>query len=369
MTLPLIDLAAQQARIRPALDAAMARVLAHGQYVMGPEVLELEARLAGLTGADHCVSCANGTDALALALMALGAGRGDAVLVPAFTFAATAGAVAQVGATPVFVDVRPDSFNVDVEGLLPGVESARRAGLRPVGIIAVDLFGQPADYDAIEAFAPARDLWVVADAAQSLGAGYRGRKVGGLARLTTTSFYPSKPLGCYGDGGAVLTDDAELANRLRSLREHGRGADRYEHLRVGTNSRLDTLQAAVLLAKLTVFADEIDARRRAARAYDELIPEGTTAPIVIEGADPVWAHYTIQSQERDRLVDRLAEGGVSTAVYYRQPLHRQPAFAQFPSAVGGCPVSELLAGEVLSLPMHAYLDRATQERIAAMLRY
>ena len=266
MTLPLIDLATQQARIRPALDAAIARVLAHGQYVMGPEVGELEARLAALTGAAHCITCANGTDALELALAALPVGKGDAVLVPAFTFAATAGAVARSGATPLFVDVRADSFNLDPEGLAAGIAAAWRAGLQPAGIIAVDLFGQPADYDAIDAFAAANGLWVVADAAQSLGAAYRGRNVGTLARLTTTSFYPSKPLGCYGDGGAVFTDDPMLADALRSLREHGRGADRYDHQRIGTNSRLDTLQAAILLTKLGIFADEVEARHRAARA-------------------------------------------------------------------------------------------------------
>ncbi len=369
MTLPLIDLAAQQARIRPALDAAIARVLAHGQYISGPEVAELEARLAALTGAAHCIACANGTDALVLALRALAASRGDAVLVPAFTFAATAGAVSLVGATPVFVDVRPDSFNIDPAGLAAGVDAARRLGLRPVGVVVVDLFGQPADYDAIEAGAAASGLWVVADAAQSLGAAYRGRKVGTLAQLTTTSFYPSKPLGCCGDGGAAFTDDPALAATLRSLREHGRGGQRYEHLRVGTNSRLDTLQAAILLAKLDIFADEVEARRRAARIFDGLLAGRVTTPAVIEGASPVWAHYTIRAPRRDLLANRLHEAGVATAIHYPRPLHLQPAFADCPVAEGGCPVSERLAGEVLSLPMHPYLDRPTQERIAAALRY
>lgn len=369
MILPLIDLAAQQARLRPALEAAIARVLAHGQFISGPEVTELEARLAALTGAAHCVSCANGTDALALALRALGVCRGNAVLVPAFTFAATAGAVALVGATPVFVDVRADSFNLDPAGLAGGIAAARGAGLRPVGIVAVDLFGQPADYEAIGAIAAAAGLWVVADAAQSLGAGYRGRGVGTLARLTTTSFYPSKPLGGYGDGGAAFTDDPALAVALRSLREHGRAADRYETQRVGTNSRLDTLQAAVLLAKLEIFAEEVEARRRAARVFDGLLAGWVATPVVIEGASPVWAHYTVRSPRRDLLAARLREAGIATAVYYPKPLHRQPAFAECPVAAGGCPVSERLAGEVLSLPMHPYLDRPTQERIAAALRY
>ena len=369
MTLPLIDLAAQQARIRPALDAAIARVLAHGQYVMGPEVGDLEARLAALTGAAHCITCANGTDALELALAVLRVGEGDAVLVPAFTFAATAGAAARSGAVPVFVDVRDDSFDMDPERLAGGIAAARRAGLRPVGIIPVDLFGQPADYDAIRTFAEANGLWMVADAAQSLGAAYRGRRVGTLARLTTTSFYPSKPLGCYGDGGAVFTDDPALADELRSLREHGRGADRYDNLRLGGNSRLDTLQAAILLAKLGIFGDEVEARRCAARTYDELLPDKVARPAIMAGASPVWAHYTVRVAGRDLVERRLNVAGVSTAVYYRRPLHRQPAFAGFPVAKGGCPVSERLAGEVLSLPMHPYLDSAAQERIAEALRY
>lgn len=369
MTLPLIDLAAQQARIGPALDAAMARVLAHGQFVMGPEVAELETRLAKLTGAAHCVSCANGTDALGLALAVLGLGRHDAVLVPAFTFAATAEVVPRAGAVPVFVDATPGSFNLDAGGLEAGMRAARRAGLRPAGIIAADLFGQPADYDAIGAFAEANGLWIVADAAQSLGACLRGRSVGTLARLTTTSFYPSKPLGCYGDGGAVFTDDPELASLLRSLREHGRGADRYDNLRIGTNSRLDTLQAAILLAKLEIFAAEVEARRAAARIYDELLAGTIATPAVIKGADPVWAHYTVRSPRRDVLASRLEESGVSSAVYYRRPLHRQPAFAGFPVAEGGCMVSERLARQVLSLPMHPYLDLASQQRIAEALRY
>lgn len=365
--LPFIDLAAQQALIKPRLDAAIARVLAHGQYVMGPEVAELEARLCAFTGARHCVTCANGTDALALALMALEAGPGDAVLVPSFTFAATAEVVPWTGAVPVFADVREDGFNLDPAGLQAGLEAAVRQGLRPVGIVAVDLFGQPADYGAIHAFAEAAGLWVLADAAQSLGGSQGGRKVGTLARVTTTSFFPAKPLGCYGDGGAVFTEDAELATLMRSLRAHGQGTDTYDNVRIGMNARLDTLQAAILLAKLEVFEQEIGQRQRVAAVYAELLGRTVAVPEVGAGNVSAWAQYTIRTAGRDALAERLRRAGVPTAIHYRKPLHRQPAFAGYPVADGGCPVSDRLSREVLSLPMHPYLDRGTQERIAAVV--
>jgi dTDP-4-amino-4,6-dideoxygalactose transaminase len=362
-----IDLEAQQARIRDRLDAALGRVLAHGQYIMGPEVADLEGRLSAFCGAAQTIACASGTDALALALMALGVRRGDAILVPTFTFAATAEVVPLLGAVPVFVDVDADSFNLDPEGLEAGIAAARRAGLRPAGIIAVDLFGQPADYDAIHEVAQAHDLWVIADAAQSFGAGWRDRKVGTLAKLTTTSFFPAKPLGCYGDGGAVFTDDPELAAVIRSLRVHGQGEDKYDNVRIGINGRLDTLQAAILLAKLDIFADEVEARQRAAGRYHALLAGLAATPSVRQGASSTWAQYTIRSPERDELRNRLTAAGVPTAVYYARPLHRQTAYRDFPVADGGCPMAERLAAEVLSLPMHAYLDAATQEKIAVAL--
>ena len=363
--IPFIDLEAQQARIRERLDAAVGRVLAHGQYIMGPEVAELESRLSAFCGAAQTIACASGTDALALALMALGVGRGDAVLVPTFTFAATAEVVPLLGAVPVFVDVDADSFNVDPAGLRAGIAAARRAGLRPAGMIAVDLFGQPADYDAIHEIARAHDLWVIADAAQSFGAGWRNRKVGTLARLTTTSFFPAKPLGCYGDGGAVFTDDPKLAAVIRSLRVHGQGEDKYDNVRIGINGRLDTLQAAILLTKLDIFADEIQARQRAAARYHELLAGLAVTPSLREGASSSWAQYTIRSPDREALRNRLATAGIPTAVYYARPLHRQTAYRAFPVAEGGCPIAERLATEVLSLPMHPYLDHATQEEVAA----
>jgi dTDP-4-amino-4,6-dideoxygalactose transaminase len=367
VTVPFIDLETQQARIRDRLDAALARVLAHGQYIMGPEVAELEAGLAAFCGARHAIACASGTDALELVLMALGARPGDAVLVPAFTFAATAEAIPLLGAVPVFVDVHADSFNLDPKSLEAGIDAARRAGLRSVGVIAVDLFGQPADYDAIHEVAEAHGLWVVADAAQSFGASWRDRKVGTLAKLTTTSFFPAKPLGCYGDGGAVFTDDPELAAVIRSLRVHGQGEDKYENVRIGMNARLDTVQAAILLAKLEIFADEIEARRQAAARYDALLADAVATPSVRQAAASTWAQYTIRSPDREALRTRLAAAGIPTAIYYPRPLHRQIAYRDFPVAVGGCPIAERIATEVLSLPMHPYLDASTQEKIAGAL--
>jgi UDP-2-acetamido-2-deoxy-ribo-hexuluronate aminotransferase len=362
-----IDLAAQQARIRDRLDAALRRVLAHGQYIMGPEVAELEERLSAFCGAPHTVACASGTDALALALMALGVRSRDAVLIPSFTFAATAEVVPLLGAVPVFVDVDPESFNLEPGALGAGIAAARRAGLRPVGIIAVDLFGQPADYDAIHDVAEAHDLWVIADAAQSFGASWRDRNVGTLAKLTTTSFFPAKPLGCYGDGGAVFTDDPELAAVIRSLRVHGQGEDKYDNVRIGINGRLDTLQASILLTKLDIFADEIQARQRAAERYHALLAGPVATPSLREGASSTWAQYTIRSPDRDALRNRLAAAGVPTAVYYSRPLHLQTAYRDFPVAEGGCPIAERLATQVLSLPMHPYLDHATQDRIAGAI--
>jgi dTDP-4-amino-4,6-dideoxygalactose transaminase len=363
-----IDLETQQASIKLRLDEALARVLAHGQYIMGPEVAEFETRLAAFCGARHAISCASGTDALALALMALGVRPGEAVLVPTFTFAASAEVIPWLGAVPVFLDVLPDTFNLDPSALEAGFAAARRVGLRPVGIVGVDLFGHPADYDAIHEVARAHGLWVIADAAQSFGASRHGRKVGTLARLTTTSFFPAKPLGCYGDGGAVFTDDPDLAMVMRSLRVHGQGEDKYDNVRIGINARLDTLQAAVLLAKLHIFADEIDARQQAAERYHALLAGTVATPSMRDEARSTWAQYTIRSSGRDALRARLAAAGIPTAIYYPRPLHRQSAYRDFPVADGGCPIAERVATEVLSLPMHPYLDIAAQEEIAGAIR-
>ena len=368
--LSFIDLQAQRRGLGDRIDRAIARVLEHGRYILGPEVAELERQLAAFCGARHVIGCSNGTDALVLALRAKGVKPGDAVLVPSFTFAATAEAVALVGATPVFLDVAEDSFNLDPAGIAAGVTAAKAAGLTPRGIIAVDLFGQPADYDALAEATAAHGLWLMDDAAQSFGAAWRGRKVGTLAEITTTSFFPAKPLGCYGDGGAVFTDDDEIAGLLRSLRVHGQGTDRYDNVRIGINGRLDTLQAAILIEKLAIFPEEIAMRDRIATRYNEALGDVATVPRLTPGATSVWAQYTLRlsGRDRDAAAKVLAGEGIPTAIYYPLPLHRQQAYRHYPVAGNGLPVSDRLAGDVLSLPMHPYLDAATQDRIVAALR-
>jgi dTDP-4-amino-4,6-dideoxygalactose transaminase len=365
-----VDLVAQRRRLEGRIEAAVKRVIDHSRFIMGPEVAEFEQRLGAYSGAAHAVTCASGTDALTLALMALGCGAGDAVFVPGFTFAATAEAAALLGATPVFVDVEAESFNMDSVSLAAAIEEAKRTGLRPKAVVTVDLYGRPADYDAIEAIAGGSGMSVLADAAQSFGASYQGRPVGTLGRVTAISFFPSKPLGCYGDGGALLTDDAGLASIVRSLRVHGMGEHKYDTRRIGVNSRLDTLQAAVLLEKLVVFDEEIKARQIIAARYGEILRDVVRTPAVANEVTSAWACYTVLIEEgdRDQVAARLKEAGVPTAVYYPLSLHRQPAYANFPAAPEGLPVADRLAGQVLSLPMHADLDAETQDRIAQALR-
>jgi dTDP-4-amino-4,6-dideoxygalactose transaminase len=368
--IPFIDVAAQRRRLGASIDEAIARVLGHCQFILGPEVRALEAELAAFCGARHAVSCASGTDALLLVLMARGIGPGDAVICPSFTFTATAEVVALAGATPVFADVEETSFNLDPDSLKRACATARRLGLRPMAVIPVDLFGQPADYRRIAPIADSEGLFVLADAAQSFGARCEDRRVGALAPATATSFFPSKPLGCYGDGGAVLTDDEELARAMRSLRVHGAGRDKYECVRIGLNGRLDTIQAAVLIEKLKIFPDEIAARERAARRYSAGLADLATVPTLAGGATSVWAQYTLRLApgRRDALAGSLEGEGIPTAVYYPIPLHRQGPYRRFPVADGGAPVSERLAAQVISLPMHAYLDAAVQDRIIAAVR-
>ena len=366
--IPFIDLAAQRARLSERLQAALAAVHSHGRYVLGPEVQRLEGELAALAGVRYAVTCGNGTDALELALEALGGVRGRAVVVPAFTFCAPAEVVVRLGGVPVFADVDSGTFHVTPGTIAQACEAARAAGLEVAGAIAVDLFGQPADADALaEAIAPG---FLVADAAQSFGARYGERPVGSLAPVTTTSFYPSKPLGCYGDGGALFTDEEALADRVRSLRMHGQGSAPYEHERVGRNSRLDTLQAAVLLVKLDVFAEELEHRRRAAARYTEALAGTARTPVLGPARTSTWAQYTVlvEQGDRDRVRAALAAAGIPTAVHYPRPLHRQPAYRDYPIAAGGLPVSEYLAERVLSLPMHAYLQADVQDRIIDALR-
>jgi dTDP-4-amino-4,6-dideoxygalactose transaminase len=368
-SLPFIDLQAQRARIGEAIDAGLLRVAAHGQYILGPEVKTLEADLCQHSGAKHCVSVANGTEALAMPLMAKGLRPGDAVLCPSFTFAATAEVVAWLGATPVFVDVDPHSFNMDPASLERGIAVAKARGLRPVAVIAVDLFGQPADYNAIEAIASAHGLWVMSDAAQSFGGAYQGRKIGTIGLVTATSFFPSKPLGCYGDGGAIFTDDDDMAAILKSLRVHGQGTDKYDNVRIGLNARLDTMQAAVLIEKLKILSDEIAQRDAAAQRYHAMLKDAVPVPLIAESCVSAWAQYTVlvPQAKRAAIIARMKDDGIPTMVYYPKPLHQQTAYRDFPLVGNGLPVSERLAQEVLSLPMHPYLDSPTQERVVASL--
>jgi len=369
--IPFIDLAAQRRRLGDTIDAAVARVLGHCQFILGPEVRAFEAELAKFCGAKHAVTCASGTDALVLALRARGIGPGDAVICPSFTFCATAEVAALVGATPVFVDVDAATFNIDANGIAGGVAAAERAGLTPKAIIPVDLFGLPADHQAVAAAAEKAKLFILDDAAQAYGATYNNRRLGTFGHATATSFFPAKPLGCYGDGGAVMTDDDAMADVMRSLRMHGHGADKYDNIRIGLASRLDTMQAAILLEKLKIFPEEIEARDRVARRYSAALADIVTTPSVPAGSSSVWAQYTIRVSDgqRNTFAAAFKAEGIPTAIYYPIPLHRQQAYKHYPIGDGGVAVSDRLAAEVISLPMHAYLDEPTQDRIiAAVLR-
>lgn len=362
-----IDLVAQQKRIRPQVDAALRRVLDHGEYIMGPEVGELEKQLSAFCGSSYTLSCSNGTDALALVLMAKQIGPGDAIFVPTFTFAATAEVVACVGASVVFVDVLKDTFNMDPDSLEKGIQKAKNMGLRPCGIIPVDMFGQPADYDEINALAKKHHLWVMADGAQSFGATYKGRKVGSLAESTTTSFYPPKPLGCYGDGGAVFTNDEGLIKTLRSLRIHGQGEgeDKYQNVRVGMNGRMDTLQAAILLEKLIIFPEEIALRQKVADTYSQGLQDVAITPYVRDDCQSTWAQYTLKVDplKRKEIMEKLKKEGIPSVIYYPLPLHYQEAYNCYPCATDQLPVSEALSKCVMSLPMHPYLEPEVQDHI------
>jgi dTDP-4-amino-4,6-dideoxygalactose transaminase len=370
-TVPFIDIAAQRRRLGTSIDEAVSRVLAHCQFINGPEVTQLEADLAAFSGAKHVVTCASGTDALLMVLMAKGVGRGDAVFCPSFTFCATGEAVALTGATPVFVDVDEATFNMDANSLKRGIATATKLGLKPRAVIPVDLFGQSADHDAIGAIAAAAGLFVLDDAAQAFGASYKGRRLGTSGLATATSFFPAKPLGCFGDGGAIFTDDAELAETLRSVRVHGQGSDKYDNVRLGLTGRLDTMQAAILIEKLKIFDDEIAARNKVAAGYAQELGDLVTVPLLANGCTSVWAQYTIRLPhgcDRDGFAATLKAQGVPTAIYYPKSMHQQTAYRNFPVADGGLPTSEQLSSEVISLPMHAYLDEPTQERIVKAVR-
>ena len=368
---PFIDLAAQRARLGKSIDESVSRVLTHCQFINGPEVTTLEAQLAAFSGAKHVVSCASGTDALLMVLMARQVGPGDAVLCPSFTFCATGEAVALVGATPVFVDVDEATFNMDPASLKRGIATAKARGLKPRAVIVVDLFGQSADHDAIAAVAEAEGVFVLDDAAQGFGASYNGRKLGTFGLATATSFFPAKPLGCYGDGGAIFTDDDELADVLRSIRVHGQGSDKYDNVRLGITGRLDTMQAAVLIEKLKIFEDEIAARNRIAERYARGLGNVVTVPRLAAGCTSVWAQYTIRlpkGTDRDGFAADLKAQGVPTAIYYAKSMHQQTAYKHYPVADGGLSASERLSEDVISLPMHAYLDEPTQDRVIKAVR-
>ncbi len=365
-----IDIGAQRRRLGTKIDDAVARVLTHCQFINGPEVTQLEADLAAFCGAKHVVACASGTDALLMVLMAQGIGPGDAVICPSFTFCATGEVVALTGATPVFVDVDEATFNMNIASLKKGIATARKLGLKVKAVIPVDLFGQSADHDTIADVAKSEGLFVLDDAAQSFGATYKGKRLGTFGLATATSFFPAKPLGCFGDGGAIFTDDADLAERLRSVRVHGQGTEKYDNVRLGLTGRLDTMQAAILIEKLKIFDDEIEARNKVASHYFDALHNLVTAPRVADGNTSVWAQYTIRLPRggRDAFAAALKAQGIPTAIYYPKSMHQQTAYKHYPVAEGGLPVSEKLSEDVISLPMHAYLDQAAQDRVIKAVR-
>lgn len=364
-----IDLQSQRERLGAELENAVLKVVRSGQYILGPEIDELEGQLSRFSGAKHALTVANGTDALALALMAFGVKPGDAILLPSFTFAATGEVVVWLGATPIFVDCEVDTFNISPKSLDAGIATAKKLGLRPVGAISVDLFGLPVDYDAIEPICRTNGLWLLVDAAQSFGSSYKGRSAGSIGRMATTSFFPAKPLGCYGDGGAIFFSEDSMLEVLKSLRVHGQGEDKYDNIRIGMNGRMDTIQAAVLLQKLRIFPDEIIARNSIANAYSSALRHSYLVPEVPVGRTSVWAQYTLRvpGGRRDAVVAALNSAGIPVAIYYKKPLHRQTAYRRFPLAEPQLSASDQLAGEVLSVPMHPYLKPDIQGRIVEAL--
>jgi dTDP-4-amino-4,6-dideoxygalactose transaminase len=359
-----IDLGAQRARISDKIDAAVKRVIADGRYILGPEVAEFEKQLGAYIGVEHVVACANGTDALLLPLKAYDVGRGDAVFCPSFTFAATAEVVALAGAEPVFVDIDPDTYNLNTGQLEAAIEAIKAEGrLIPKAVIPVDLFGLSANYEVIMKIAAKHDLKVIEDAAQSIGGRASNKMCGAFGHVAGTSFYPAKPLGCYGDGGAMFTNDAALAEKLRSYAFHGKGAHQYDNIHIGLNSRLDTLQAAILIEKLAILEDEMEARQQVAARYNAGLAPFVNVPEIPAGSRSAWAQYAIETHDRDALKAHLQENGVPSVIYYVKPLHLQAAYKHFPLAPGGLPVSESLPERILCLPMHPYLTEADQDRV------
>lgn len=367
-----IDLRQQYERLKPKIQERINQVLEHGKFIMGPEVLELEKNLAAFVGVKYCVSCANGTDALLLSLMAYDIRPGDAVFTTPFTFVASAEVICLLGATPVFVDIDPETYNIDpskLEEAILEVEQGKGRGavgakrLNPRAIIPVDLFGLPADYDAINRIAKAHNLFVLEDAAQSFGGAYMGKRVGNLADIAATSFFPAKPLGGYGDGGALFTNDEKLTACLRSLREHGKGSHKYDNVRTGINGRMDTLQAAILLPKLEIFESELKNRQEVAGRYSSALKEFVKVPHIPDGLASAWAQYSVVTDHRESFLDLLKQRGIPTAIYYPRPLHLQTAFVHLGYQQGDFPLAEQISERIFSLPMHPYLDPADQDRI------
>ena len=368
-SIPFIDLHAQQSRIRPSVEERIKKVLDHGKYIMGPEVKELEQRLAEFVGVKHCVTCASGTDALLMPLMAYEIGPGDAVFTTPFTFISTAEVITLLGATPVFVDIDRQTYNIDAAKLRDAVKKVTaQERLNPKGIIPVDLFGQPADYEEIEHIAADFDLFVIEDAAQAFGAIYKNKHACSFGDVASTSFFPAKPFGCYGDGGAVFCDDDQMDERLRSIRVHGQGSDKYDNIRIGINGRFDTIQAAVLLAKLEIFEDEIQLRDQVAKRYSEKLAGSVVTPMVKADRTSVWAQYSLLTENRDKLLEALKSSRIPTAIYYPKPLHLQEAYRSLGYRRGDFPVSEKIADQIFSIPMHPYLSEEDQDFIVEAIK-
>ncbi|MDG1905452.1 MAG: DegT/DnrJ/EryC1/StrS family aminotransferase [Arenicella sp.] len=366
MAIPFIDLSSQYQQHQAKIDAAIHKVLAHGQYIMGPEVKELESQLAEYVGAKHCLACSSGTDALVIPLMAKGLGIGDAVFTSPFTFFASAESISLTGATPVFVDIDPDSYNMDPASLEQKIKETLEAGkLTPRGIIPVDLFGIAADYDVINDIAKKYNLFVLEDAAQAFGAAYKDRRAGGLAELGATSFYPAKPLGCYGDGGAIFSNNDDTLETMISLRVHGQATsgDKYDNVRIGLNGRMDTIQAAILLEKLKVYDQEIERRNQVASEYTHRLKDLVKTPVLPDGHGSVWAQYSIQHPKRETIRTALSEQGIPTAVFYPKPIHLSTAYKDLNHGMGDFPVAEAAAQQIFSLPMHPYLETSQVKSI------
>lgn len=366
--IPFVDLHTQKERLKSGIMSSIERVVDHGRFIMGPEIQMLETQLAEITGAKYALTCSSGTDAIMLGLLAKGVKRADAVFVPAFSYFATAEAVALLGANPVFVDVCPDTFNMNPQSLREAILKIKSTDLKPAGIIAVDLFGQPASYAQLSEVASEYNLWLMSDACQSFGASYQGKQVGQLAELTATSFSPAKPLGCYGEGGAIFFNDDELYEKVSSCRNHGQGEANDSGVRLGFNGHMSSIQAAILLQKLTVFSEEMSRRRAVADRYSDALKDVAEVPYVHAECQSSWSQYTIKLENRDDVYNSLHENGVPVRIYYSTPLCDQPAYRRFPLSTNGVGVARQLAMGVMSLPIHAYLDEVTQDEIIDQVR-